>query len=236
MKHETILIVEDDADIRHLLELYLVQEYRVILAADGNQAIEAAKLEEPDLILLDVMLPEKDGLEVCKEIRLFNENVPILFLSSRSEYEDRIVGLEAGADDYITKPFDPGEVLARVKAHLRRKEIASRHSEETRTTLQFGELEINLDEYTVFRNGERLQLYTKEIQLLIFLVTQPNQVFSIEQLYDHIWGEDKYGNYQTVKVHISNMRKKIEQNPAKPKFIQTVRGFGYKFSSENLKI
>ncbi len=224
--------MEDDADIRHLIQLYLEREYHVIMAEDGKKALERFNSSKPDLILLDILLPEISGLDVCREIRTVNEKIPILFLSSRSEYEDRILGLDSGADDYIIKPFDPGEVLARVKAHLRRKEIAFRHSNEKASIMNFGELVLNMDNYTVLRNGEHVHLYAKEIQLLFFLVQHPNQVFSIEQLYDRIWGEDKLGDYKTIKVHISNIRKKLEENPAQPDYILTVRGFGYKFSPE----
>ncbi|WP_404451739.1 response regulator transcription factor [Virgibacillus necropolis] len=233
MRNEKILIVEDDAEIRHLIQLYLEKEYQVIMKDNGKKALEAFKLDSPDLILLDILLPGKDGLKVCREIRTFNVDVPIIFLSSRREYEDRIFGLEAGADDYITKPFDPGEILARVRAHLRRKEIAARRFDANQTIRRFGDLEINMDNYTVHRSGEPIQLYTKEMQLLLFLVKNSNQVFSIDQLYDQIWGEDKLGDYKTVKVHISNLRRKIEKLPENPSFIQTIRGFGYKFSPKN---
>ncbi|WP_010651341.1 response regulator transcription factor [Oceanobacillus massiliensis] len=233
MKNETILVVEDDADIRHLLQLYLRQDYHVIVAGTGNEALEFFHSDAPALILLDILLPGMDGLAVCREIRTYSEEVPILFLSSRSEYEDRIYGLEAGADDYIIKPFDPGEVLARVKAHLRRKEISFKKAYENASKMKLGELEIDMDTYIVLRNGEPVQLYAKEIQLLFFLIQNPNQVFSNIQLYEHIWGEDKFGDYKTVKVHISNIRKKLEKNPANPEFIITVRGFGYKFLPKN---
>lgn len=233
MRNEKVLIVEDDAEIRHLIQLYLEKEYQVIMTENGKKAIEVIKLDSPDLILLDILLPGKDGLEVCREIRTFNVDVPIIFLSSRREYEDRIFGLEAGADDYITKPFDPGEVLARVRAHLRRKEIAARRFDVNQTVRRFGDLEINMDNYTVHRSGELIQLYAKEMQLLLFLVKNSNQVFSIDQLYDQIWGEDKLGDYRTVKVHISNLRRKIEKLPENPSFIQTIRGFGYKFTPKN---
>lgn len=233
MRNEKVLIVEDDAEIRHLIQLYLEKEYQVIMTENGRKALEAIKLDSPDLILLDILLPGKDGLEVCREIRTFNVDVPIIFLSSRREYEDRIFGLEAGADDYITKPFDPGEVLARVRAHIRRTEIAARRFDVNQTVRRFGDLEINMDNYTVHLSGEPIQLYTKEMQLLLFLVKNPNQVFSIDQLYDQIWGQHKLGDYKTVKVHISNLRKKIEKLPEDPTFIQTIRGFGYKFTPKS---
>lgn len=228
-----VLIVEDDTEIRQLIELYLKSEFQVLTADTGREAVKTVKLHSPDLVLLDILLPEFDGLEVCKKIRAFNVEVPILFLSAKSEFEDRIIGLEVGADDYITKPFDPGEVLARVRAHLRRKEIASKRLIFKKSLRKIGDLEINMENYTVLKKGKPVQLFTKELQLLHFLVKNPNQVFSIEQLYDQIWGEYKLGDYRTVKVHISNLRKKIEDDPTKPHYIQTVRGFGYKFALEN---
>lgn len=232
MKDKTILIVEDDIDIQHVLQIYLEREFSLIFLGNGRDAFETYLQSAPDLILLDIMLPELDGLEICKQIREVNEDVPIIFLSSRSEYEDRIIGLETGADDYIIKPFDPGEVLARIKAQLRRKKIAEQSIETQKHIKKIGDLIINLDDYSFYLQGKLLKLFTKEKQLLLFLIKNPNQVFSVEQLYDQIWGEDKFGDYQTVKVHISNLRKKIEKNPAKPDYIQTVRGFGYKFTEK----
>jgi DNA-binding response OmpR family regulator len=228
-----ILIVEDEAEIRHLLQLYLQEKYEVIMAENGAEAIDIVKRESPDLILLDILLPEKNGLEVCREIRTFNEDVPILLLSSKREYDDRITGLEAGADDYIVKPFDPGEVRARVMAHLRRRDVHEKHHHQNEKILKFNDLQINLDSYSVYLDGKPVQMYAKELHLLIFLAKHPNQVFSIEQLYDHVWGTDTIGDYSIVKVHISNLRRKIEKSPRKPDFIQTIRGFGYKFTGKN---
>lgn len=229
MKVEKILIIEDDAEISHLLQLYLKEKFEIVLLENGTQVLEEVKREPPSLILLDILLPGKNGLDVCREIRKFNEDVPILLISSKREYDDRIEGLEAGADDYIVKPFDPGEVRARVMAHLRRRDIRERHHQE-QNILTFHELEIHLDSYSVYLEGNPVHLYAKELQLLIFLATHPNQVFSIEQLYDHIWGEYTIGDYSIVKVHISNLRRKIEKSPRDPVFIQTIRGFGYKFT------
>lgn len=229
MKVEKILIIEDDAEISHLLQLYLKEKFEIVLLENGTQVLEEVKREPPSLILLDILLPGKNGLDVCREIRKFNEDVPILLISSKREYDDRIEGLEAGADDYIVKPFDPGEVRARVMVHLRRRDIRERHHQE-QNILTFHELEIHLDSYSVYLEGNPVHLYAKELQLLIFLATHPNQVFSIEQLYDHIWGEYTIGDYSIVKVHISNLRRKIEKSPRDPVFIQTIRGFGYKFT------
>lgn len=233
MKPEKIFIVEDDLDIQHLLQIYLENEFELVFSNNGLDAFEIYQQEIPDLVILDIMLPGINGLELCKQIRSVNEDVAIIFLSSRSEYDDRINGLKIGADDYIIKPFDPGEVLARINAQLRRKKITNKIKEAKRNLKKIGNLEIYLDDFSVHLHGKPIKLFTKEKQLLLFLIKRPNQVFSIEHLYDQIWGEDKFGDYQTVKVHISNLRKKIEENPAKPIYIQTVRGFGYKFSIKN---
>ncbi|MFA1819341.1 response regulator transcription factor [Virgibacillus oceani] len=233
MKTVKILIVEDEAEIRHLLQLYLQELYEIAVAETGTEAIDKVKRDPPDLILLDILLPEKNGLEVCREIRMFNEDVSILFISSKREFEDRITGLEAGADDYIIKPFDPGEVRARVMAHIRRKDIYEKHHQQEQKKLRFHELEINLDSYSVYLKEKPVQLYAKELQLLMFLAKYPNQVFSIEQLYDQVWGKETIGDYSNVKVHISNLRRKIEKNPRKPNYIQTIRGIGYKFTGES---
>lgn len=227
---EKLLIVEDDRDIQHLLQLYFEKDFHLIFSDNGLDAYESFQKNSPDLIILDIMLPGINGIEVCKKIRKVDNHVPIIFLSSRSEYDDRIEGLEIGADDYIIKPFDPGEIVARVKAHLRRVHVHQSTSNLATNVKKVGNLEMNLDDYSVYQDGEKVQLFTKEKQLLFFLTNAPNRVFSIEQLYDHIWGEDKFGDYDTVKVHISNLRKKIEKDPSKPKYIQTVRGFGYKFN------
>lgn len=225
--------MEDDEDIRHLLSIYLEKEFQVVLVGNGDDAYSIFLDESPDLIILDIMLPGIDGLELCKMIRKENEDVPIIFLSSRSEYEDRILGLEIGADDYIIKPFDPGEVVARINALMRRMKLMEKKKGKSRNREIIGGLEIDFDDYSIYLHGKPLKLFTKEKQLLFFLIEHPNQVFSHEQLYDRIWGEDKFGDYQTVKVHISNLRKKIEPDPANPVYIQTVRGFGYKFQNNN---
>lgn len=233
LKHGKLLIVEDSQDIQHLLQLYLEKDFELLFTDNGLVAIDLFLQELPDLIILDIMLPGLDGLEVCKEIRRTNDDVPIIFLSSRSEFDDRILGLEIGADDYIVKPFDPGEILARINAHLRRRNIHKRNTAEMKNIRKIGDLEVDFNDFSIYQNGEQLKLFTKEKQLLLFFIKEPNRVFSIEQLYDQIWGEDKFGDYKTVKVHISNLRKKIEKDPANPTYIQTIRGFGYKFTIKN---
>ena len=231
MRNKKILVVEDDKDIQHLLLIYLEKEFDVILVDDGDNAYSVFLEEHPDFIILDIMLPGMDGIQLCKKIREFDENVPIIFLSSRSEYEDRILGLKIGADDYIIKPFDPGEVVARIHALMRRIDLSKKEKDNKKKQVVIGDLEFCYDDFSIYLHGKPLKLFTKEKQLLFFLAEHPNQVFSNEQLYDQIWGEDKFGDYQTVKVHISNLRKKIEKDPAKPVYIQTVRGFGYKFQN-----
>ncbi|MGY4689991.1 response regulator transcription factor [Salibacterium sp. K-3] len=229
MERKKIFVVEDEEDIRNLITLYLESRYEVISAADGNEVLPLLKNHRPDLILLDIMLPGKSGMEICEELRENDMETPVLFLSAKREFEDKIQGLETGADDYITKPFDPGELMARVQAHLRRNDINHQHDNRSDNTLSTGDLEIDLDSYTLKHKGKVLHLFAKEMQLLLVLARHPNQVFSIEQLYDNVWGTDRFGDLKTVSVHISNLRKKIEEDPSRPVYIKTVRGFGYKF-------
>lgn len=226
MQKKVILIVEDDQDILHLLTLYLQNDFTVIEAVGGKQALLNVKQNVPDLILLDIVLPDLDGFEVCKRIREMNVASPIIFLSSKREHEDKINGLMIGADDYITKPFDPEEVVARVKANLRRMEMNHPQKPLKKSVFQFGDLKVNIETYTVTMKGEQVDLYAKEMQLLIYLMKHPKHVFSAEQLYNHVWGYDSFGDIKTVKVHISNLRRKIETDT---KYIHTVRGLGYQF-------
>ncbi|SFL73175.1 response regulator transcription factor [Salibacterium qingdaonense] len=229
MERKKILIVEDEEDIRNLITLYLESRYQIISTSNGSDVLLLQKDHRPDLILLDVMLPGKSGMEICEEIREQDKETPILFLSAKREFEDKIQGLETGADDYITKPFDPGELMARVQAHLRRNDINNQQGSQPDNILSAGNLEIDLDSFTLKRKGEVLHLFAKEMQLLLVLARHPNQVFSIEQLYDNVWGADRFGDLKTVSVHISRLRKKIEEDPSRPLYIKTVRGFGYKF-------
>ncbi|WP_035710566.1 response regulator transcription factor [Salibacterium aidingense] len=224
-----ILIVEDEEDIRNLIVLYLQNKYDVHSCNDGDRALSAIQELQPDLILLDILLPGRNGMDICEKLRETDVETPVLFLSAKREFEDRIQGLELGADDYITKPFDPGELMARIQAHLRRNEINTSHDTASDNILIAGDLEIDMDSYTLKRKGEVLHLFAKEMQLLLLLAQSPNQVFSTEQLYDKVWGTDRFGDLKTVSVHISNLRKKIERDPSRPSYIKTVRGFGYKF-------
>ncbi len=228
---KTVVIAEDEVDIRNLLKLYLEQEYRVISFANGEEALAGIQEVMPDLVILDILLPGMNGFKVCERLREIQIHVPVIFLSAKREQSEKIRGLEIGADDYITKPFDPGELMARVKAHLRRSTQQTATEEENTHLIKWGELHIDIEQYVVTVKGNPIHLSTKEIQLLILLASNPRRVFNTVQLYDLIWGEDQYGDLKTVSVHISTLRKKIEKNPSKPEYIITVRGFGYKFLS-----
>lgn len=225
-----VLIVEDDKDIRELTSLYLQKKgYEVVTADTGNLALTLVQTEKPNLVLLDILLPGINGLDVCKHMREMT-TVPILFMSCKRDSVDKVQGFDAGADDYITKPFDMAELEARMKAILRRSSQTAQHEKGHR--LSFGDLSVDLRTLNVYVGEELVSLYAKEKQLLITLLKHPNQVFSAEQLYQQIWGVYCSGDLKTVMVHISNLRKKVEQDPTKPKYIQTVRGFGYKFTTE----
>lgn len=233
---ETILIVDDDEDIRELVEMYLRKNnFRVITAADGTAVLDLITTDHPDLIILDVLMPGLDGFEVCQAIRK-ETDVPILFLSAKESDIDKILGLGVGGDDYMTKPFSPAELVARIKAHLRRnrtllnKKTATAHNG-TPHVLKFPNLEIDLHSYVVRVNGSPVTLPAKEFHLLSLLARHPNRVFSVGELFESVWGADSLGDNRTVMVHISNLRKKIEPDHTNPRYISTVRGIGYKFNN-----
>ncbi|WP_142826007.1 response regulator transcription factor [Planococcus soli] len=231
MNAATVLIVEDDEGIRELMRLFLLKKgYGVLQAEDGLQALALLDKEKPDVILLDVEMPGMNGLEVCEKIRL-KTTLPILFVSYRKELVYKIQGLEAGGDDYITKPFDFNELEARIRAILRRNGWKS-GEEDQLNILKYDDLHIHVDACELYVAGIPVKLYHKEFQLLLLLAQTPNRVWTAEQLYDQVWGYYSEGDVGTVKVHISNLRRKIEKDPANPQFIQTVRGFGYKFILE----
>lgn len=235
MTKETILLVDDDTDIQNLQRLYLQKEgFNLLFASSGKKALELAAEEEPSLIILDVNLPDLDGFEVCQSLRQYTK-VPILFVTGRNEDADAILGHRIGGDDYIYKPFNPGVLVAKVKAHLRRyRDLTSRQVhqdiQQLQQVLTFGDLVIEKEQCVVKKDGETVSLSTKEFLLLCFLAENPNRVFSLDHIFDKIWGEESLGDYRTVMVHISNLRKKIEKDPGKPELILTVRGLGYKFS------
>jgi DNA-binding response OmpR family regulator len=228
---ERILLVDDEPEVSQLLTLYLTKEgFRVLSATDGREAVDSVSREKIDLIVLDVLLPGLDGIEACAELRKITD-VPILFLSCRDEDTDKVMGLVAGGDDYITKPFSPRELVARVKAHLRRYRIASVTKEKGRQhSLQYRGLDIDLDSYEVKANGELVYLSHTEFELLSLLAEAPDRVFSADEIFEKLWKTQSLGDIRTVMVHISNLRKKIERNPAAPEYILTVRGAGYKFN------
>ncbi|WP_078594087.1 response regulator transcription factor [Evansella clarkii] len=225
-----IILAEDDRGIRDLTTLYLTQKgYDVFSAEDGRKAIKLIEEIRPDLMLLDIMLPGMNGYEICEKVREITD-APVIFLSAKRHSADKVKGFESGGDDYMTKPYNMAELEARIKAHLRRNtRVAERKIKSS--VLKYGELSVDTSSCEVYISGEKLILYAKELQLLLLLINHPNQVFSAEQIYDQIWGSDKFGDLKTVMVHISMLRKKIEKDPSRPEFIKTVRGFGYKFNA-----
>ena len=225
-----ILVVDDEKPIVEILKMNLIKSgYRVIEAYDGIEAVNKALSEEPDLILLDVMLPGQDGFSVCKKIRA-TSSVPIIMLTARDEEVDKILGLELGADDYITKPFSLRELMARVKANLRRTQLAEA-TEGANEILTFGDLSINLDKYEVKKRGEIIELTFREFELLKFLATKSGKIFSRESLLNKVWDYEFYGDVRTVDVTIRRLREKIEDNPSIPSYIMTKRGVGYYFGA-----
>jgi len=227
---QKILIVDDDNNIAELISLYLTKEcFECEIAGDGAAALAAFETFAPDLILLDLMLPGIDGYEVCRTIR-HNSNVPIIMLSAKGEVFDKVLGLELGADDYMIKPFDSKELVARVKAVLRRFQIGAASAQETSEAakvVEYPELTINLTNYSVTYAGANVEMPPKELELLYFLASSPNQVFTREQLLDHIWGYEYVGDTRTVDVHIKRLREKIHDSDSWA--ISTVWGIGYKF-------
>ncbi|MFQ5683137.1 MAG: response regulator [Candidatus Binatia bacterium] len=236
MARETILIVEDESDIRKLVHYNLAQErFRVLETEDGEQGLEIVRRDRPHLIVLDLMLPGLTGLEFCRILRESPEtaHLPILMLTAKATETDRVVGLEMGADDYLTKPFSPRELVARVKAILRRTKNqtpgrAAEHYER-------GPLKVNFSTYEVFIEGDPVKLTLKEFDLLRCLVQNPNWVLSRDRLLDRVWGTETFVDPRTVDVHVRRLRKAIEKIPDRPEWILTVRGVGYKFDETALK-
>jgi len=230
MAKTKILIVDDDNNIAELISLYLTKEcYDTKIVNDGEDALTAFEQYNPNMILLDLMLPGIDGYQVCREVRT-KSNVPIIMLSAKGEIFDKVLGLELGADDYIMKPFDSKELVARVKAVLRRYQpIKSVSPAPANTTkcVEYPDLTINLSNYSVIYNGKQVDMPPKELELLYFLAASPNQVFTREQLLDHIWGYEYIGDTRTVDVHVKRLREKIKDHDAWQ--IATVWGIGYKF-------
>lgn len=223
-----ILLVDDDPTLVEGLSYSLKREgYEVAVAADGLRALECVREEQPDLVILDIMLPQLDGFEVCRILRAAGAKVPILMLTAKTEEVDKVVGLELGADDYLTKPFGLRELVARIRALLRRAQRLKEAAQEE--VFHYGDLGINVSSRTVRRGNSLLELSPKEFDLLVFLIKNRGQVFSRDALLERVWGHDWVGDPRTVDVHIRWLREKIESDPANPRRILTVRGVGYKF-------
>jgi len=229
---EKILVVEDELSISTLLKFNLEKSgYAVITSLDGKQGLEFARKESPDLIVLDIMLPGLDGMEICKTLRMEKNNTPILMLSAKDEEYDKIIGLELGADDYLTKPFSPREVVARVKAILRRSrqiEKSDSNADEEQSLI-LGPFQIEPDKYEVTFEEKKLELTPKEFELLFYLAKHQGKVMTRDHLLNAIWNYDYLGDSRIVDVHISHLREKVEEDTKQPKYIKTVRGLGYKF-------
>ncbi len=221
-----ILLVDDDPMITQpLVRALQQQQYRVTVAADGRTGLTAALTQKPDVVVLDVMMPEMGGMDVCRELRQ-QSSVPILMLTAMGEEIDRVLGLELGADDYLTKPFSTRELLARIKALLRRVELERMFSEQQ---LEIAGVEIDFGRHTITKDGQPLEVRHKEFQLLALLMQRAGQAVPRHDIFDEVWGTDWIGDTRTLDVHIRWLREKIEPDPAKPVLIQTVRGVGYRF-------
>jgi phosphate regulon transcriptional regulator PhoB len=232
---QKILVVEDEPDIRKLINYNLAQErFKVLEAEDGEQALKLLQRERPNLVILDLMLPGLSGLELCKILRDRTDTayLPILMLTAKAGEADKVVGLEMGADDYLPKPFSPREMVARVRAILRRTESSA--GSEAGSSYEKGALKIDFTTYEVFARGRQIKLTLKEFELLRFLVQNPSRVLSRDQLLDRVWGGETFVTPRTVDVHIRRLRKAIEEDDRKPRLILTLRGVGYKFDEKAL--
>jgi two-component system alkaline phosphatase synthesis response regulator PhoP len=234
---QTILVVEDEPDIRKLINYNLAQDrFKVLEAEDGEQALKVLQRETPNLVILDLMLPGLSGLELCKILRDRQDTsrLPILMLTAKTGEADKVVGLEMGADDYLSKPFSPREMVARVRAILRRTD-SSASPKGTTPFYNKGALKIDFTTYEVFARGQQVKLTLKEFELLRFLVQNPNRVLSRDQLLDRVWGGETFVTPRTVDVHIRRLRKAVEKDDREPKWILTLRGVGYKFDEKALE-
>ncbi len=226
MPNEKILIVDDDKNISELLRLYLQKEgYTTVMAHDGEEGLKMFETEKPELVLLDVMMPKMDGWEVCRKIRA-NSNVPIIMLTAKGETFDKVLGLELGADDYVVKPFDPKEINARVKAVLRRTSQIDENKNSD--VIVFDNLSVDLQRYEMKVNDEIIEAPPKELELLHFLASHPNRVFTRDQLLDEVWGFEYYGDSRTIDVHVKRLREKLD-DAGETWSLKTVWGVGYKF-------
>ena len=225
----SVLVVEDEQSLREPLVYILQREgFDVLEAVDGPSALIQWQTNSPDLILLDLMLPGMSGVDVCREIRT-RSNVPIIMVTAKDSEVDKVVGLEIGADDYVVKPYSTRELLARIKAVLRRGVVSD--SNETRSVLEAGPVRLDTERHAVTVNGQPVTLPLKEFELLEYLMDNTNRVLTRGQIIDRVWGSNYYGDTKTLDVHVKRIRSKIEPDPANPKFIMTVRGLGYKFEA-----
>ena len=230
-----VLLVDDDrgvhSAVRHIVER---AGYRFVGAFDGDEGVEAVLREKPDIMLLDVMLPGRNGFDVCREIRSRGRRIPIVFLSAKGDIVDKSIGFNAGGDDYVVKPFDTDELLLRIEAHLRRhkRDLSYAKAIERSDTQVVGDLVIDNVKYKCTRQGQSVPLTSKEFEILSLLAANPGQVFTRGQIYEHIWGKDSGVEESSITVFVRKIREKIEDNPSRPKYILTVRRLGYKLSDE----
>jgi two-component system response regulator VicR len=230
--NKKILVVDDERSIVDILDFNLKKAgYSVIRAYDGREGLDLARSENPDLILLDVMLPHMDGFEVCKTLRAEGSTIPIIMITAREEETDKVFGLELGADDYVTKPFSVRELLARVKTNIRRTvTYATPPEEHEDNTVRFKNLVIDYSRHSVFKNGQELELTQREYKLITFLAENPGKVISRQELLSEVWQYDYYGDLRAVDVAVRRLREKLEDNPAEPEYVMTKRGVGYYFA------
>ncbi len=229
MAGERILIVDDEPEIIDFIKMYLVEEnFKVSWALNGKEALQKVRLEKPALVVLDIMLPDIDGVELCLNIRKIS-NCPVLFISCKSSDIDKVLALSAGGDDYLTKPFSTLELVARIKAHLRRNRMSENNS--SNDAIKYDGLELHLNTHEVFLNEKLISLSAKEFEILSLLMKDPKRIHTVEQLYETVWKENVLeGDSRTIIVYIGNIRKKIEPDPSNPKYVLTIRGVGYKFN------
>ncbi len=228
MTANKILVCDDDKNICELLRLYLEKDgYTTVIANDGEQALEKFRSEQPELILLDIMMPKLDGWQVCREIRK-KSDCPIIMITAKGETFDKVLGLELGADDYVTKPFDPKEIIARIKAVMRRTHPVAQENNEPSKEVKFDNLVVNMTKYELKVSGKAVDTPPKELELLFYLASNPNHVFTRDQLLDKVWGFEYYGDSRTVDVHIKRLREKLE-GVSEQWSLKTVWGVGYKF-------
>jgi len=224
-----ILIAEDDADLRQgLIDLLEIEGYSICACSDGGQVFESYQQQKPDLLLLDVMMPVKSGYDLCREIRKVDSFVPIILITAKSEEIDKVVGLELGADDYITKPFGLRELRARIAAVLRRSANQQQQNSDLPDCFSLGDIEIDRKNYRLKKNGNEIKLTPREMKLIEYLARRPDQVHSRNDLLNAAWGIDYFGTTRTLDQHIAQLRKKLERDPADPKIILTVHGVGYR--------